>query len=94
MSKSESERLYYIVDALCKGQANLLIEELHRGDVNPGLGAGNGGFEVFGKAAVAIELGEGALDNPAPGEDFEANGVRHAFDDFDAPAAEFGQCFE
>jgi hypothetical protein len=28
------------------------------------------------------------------GKDFKANGVGHAFDDFDAPAAEFGECLK
>jgi hypothetical protein len=59
---------------------------------NPGLSAGERGFEVFGKAVVAIEPGKGAFDDPATGEDFEANGVGHARDDLDAPLAEFGEC--
>ena len=43
-------------------------------------------FIVFGKAAVLSEPGEGALDHPAFGQDFET-GI-DAFDDFDLqPAA-------
>lgn len=45
-------------------------------------------------AAVAVELGEGVLDDPSAWEALEANGFGHAFDDIDAPAAEFGECFE
>jgi hypothetical protein len=67
-------------------------DKLERGDINPGLSAGDRGFEVFGKAAVAIEPGKGAFDNPSTGKDFEANGVGHALDDLDAPLAKFGEC--
>ena len=69
-------------------------EKLDGGDVNPGLCAGDRGFEVFGQAAVAIEPGKGAFDDPAAGEDFETKGVGHALDDLDAPPAEFGECLE
>ena len=64
-------------------------DKLNGGDIDPGLGALDGGFEVFGQAAVAIEPGEGTFDDPAAREDFEANGIGHAPDDFDAPSAEF-----
>ena len=69
-------------------------EKLHGSDVDPSLGARDGGFEILGKAPVAIEPGEGAFDDPAAGKDLEANRVGHALDDFDAPAAEFGECLE
>ncbi len=32
------------------------------GDHDPGLGAGDGGFEVLGQASVAVEPGQRALD--------------------------------
>jgi hypothetical protein len=55
-------------------------EELYGGDIDPGLGAGDGGFEVFGKASVPIEPSEGAFDDPATRQEFEADGVGHALD--------------
>jgi hypothetical protein len=45
-------------------------------------------FKVFGKASVAIEPSEGALDNPAPGRDDKAADGIGAFDDFDCPLAD------
>ena len=69
-------------------------DKLDRGNINPGRSAGDRGFKVFGKAAVAIEPGDGAFDDPATGKDFEANGVGHALDDLDAPLAKFGECLE
>jgi hypothetical protein len=73
---------------------NTSNDKLNGGDVDPGLGALDGGFEVFGQAAVAIEPGEGTFDDPAAREDLEANRIGHAPDDFDAPSAEFGECFK
>jgi len=63
---------------------------LDRGEVEPGLGAGDRGLKVFGEAAVAVEPGEGALDQPTAGEGFQALGLGGALDDLDRPAAEFG----
>jgi hypothetical protein len=69
-------------------------DKLNGGDVDPGLGTLDGGFEVFGKAAVAIEPGEGTFDDPSAREHFEANRIGHAPNDFDAPSAEFDECFK
>ena len=65
-------------------------EQLHRGDIDPGLGAGNGCFEVFGEATVTIEPGEGAFD-PAARQNLEADSVGHALDDLDAPLAKIDE---
>jgi hypothetical protein len=45
------------------------------------------GFKVFGK--VSIDPSEGALDNPAPGQDDKAAEGIGAFDDLDCPLADF-----
>ncbi len=76
------------------GAYDTSYDKLDGGDIDPGLGALDGGFEVFGQAAVAVEPGEGTFDDPAAREDFETHRIGHAADDFSAPSAEFGECFE
>ena len=66
-------------------------EELHGGQEEPSLGAGDGGLEILGKAAVAVEPGEGTLDDPAAGQEFEADSVLRSLDDLDRPLAELGK---
>jgi hypothetical protein len=66
-------------------------EKLQRGEVEPRLGASDGCFEVFGKAAVTIEPGEGAFDDPAAGKASKTDGVSPARHDLNGPAAEFGE---
>ena len=46
--------------------------ELDACDHNPGLGAGDGGFEDLGQRGVAIELGQGPLDHPSSPQNLEA----------------------
>jgi hypothetical protein len=53
---------------------------------------GDGRVEVFGEAAVTIEPGKGAFDDPAERENLKTDGVGHAAHDLDRQAAEFGQC--
>jgi Transposase domain (DUF772) len=60
------------------------------GDQEPSFGAGDSAFEVFGETTVASEPGEGALDHPAFGLGFESAGLLRMPDDFDSPAAKFG----
>ena len=43
------------------------------------------GFKVFGKASVSIEPSEGALDNPAPGQDDKPLYRVATLDDLDPP---------
>jgi hypothetical protein len=66
-------------------------KKLYGGDIDPGLGAGDGGFEVFGEATVTIEPREGAADHLTAWQDFEADGIGHALDELDAPLAEFAE---
>jgi hypothetical protein len=40
-------------------------EELNRGEIDPSLGTGECRLEVFGEAAVAVEPGKSAFDDPA-----------------------------
>ena len=46
-------------------------------------------FPILGQPAAAVEPGDGAFDNPAPGQHDEAFGLIGAFDDFDV---ELGDC--
>ena len=62
-------------------------------DEQPSLSAGDGLFPVLRQSAAPAEPGEGALDHPAPGEDFEPFSRVGAFDDLDGPASESSQGF-
>ena len=66
-------------------------EELDACDHEPGLGAGDGGLEVFGETAVATEPGKGALHHPTPGQDLEARHVVASLDDLQRPLADLFQ---
>ena len=48
-------------------------------------------LEVFGEAAAAADPGEGALDDPALGQNDEAVQLA-AFDDLESPGAGLGDC--
>ena len=54
----------------------------HR-DVDPSFGAGLGGFIIAHEAPVAHQPAEGALEDPAERQDFEARGIVRTFDDRD-----------
>ena len=58
----------------------------------PSGGAGDGAFEVFGEAAVAVEPREGAFDDPAPRDELKAHGLLRAFNNFESPVAVALQC--
>lgn len=49
------------------------------GENEPAMGAGDGGLEVFGKAAVAPKPHEGTLDAPAAREQNKAFGLFKTF---------------
>ncbi len=53
------------------------------GDVNPSFGAGLGGFVIAHQPPLVHQPAEGALDDPAAGQDFETAGVVGAFDHCD-----------
>jgi hypothetical protein len=42
-------------------------------------------FIVLGEAAAPVDPGDGALDDPTPGDDLEALGLGGAFDQLDPP---------
>src|SRR3990172_1634719 len=65
-------------------------EKANAGDEEPSLGAGDGGFEILGEAAVASEPGEGAFDDPAFGLGLERADLLGTGDNLDRPFAEFG----
>jgi hypothetical protein len=65
--------------------------EADMGDIDPGLGAGDGFFPVLAEASAPAEPGEGALDDPAARDDFEALRGVGAFDDLDGPRADPGE---
>jgi hypothetical protein len=48
-------------------------------------------FEVLGETAVSVEPCQGAFDDPAAGQEFEALGGIGSLDDFERPLADFGQ---
>ncbi len=73
------------------GSCQPAVQELHAGEEEPCLGAGDGCFEVLGQAAVAVEPGQGTFDHPTARYDFEAlRGVR-PLDDLQRPSAEPSQ---
>ena len=63
-------------------------EKLDTGEEEPGFGACDSGFEVFGQASIAIEPSQRAFDHPAARHDFEALCGVGSLDDFERPAAE------
>src|SRR5436190_16881072 len=67
-------------------------EQAEVGEKDPGGGAGDGRFEVFGQAPAAAEPGEGALDHPSSRQELEAFDPRRTLDDFDRPGAAIGDC--
>ena len=60
-------------------------EKLHTAEEEPCLGGQQGGFEVLGEAAVAVEPSQGAFDHPASGQRFETLRAVRAFDDVQGP---------
>ncbi len=63
-------------------------QELHAGEEEPCLGAGDGRFEVLGQAPVAVEPSQGTFDHPAARDDFEALRGVGPLDDLQRPSAE------
>jgi hypothetical protein len=63
-------------------------DELDAGDHDPCGGCGDQRLEVFGEAAVPVELCNGSLHHPAAREQDEALGGVGALDDVDCPGAE------
>jgi len=53
------------------------------GDIDPGFGAGLGGFVIAHESPLTHEPAEGAFHNPAARQHFEADGIVGAFDDLD-----------
>src|SRR6202035_5083050 len=81
----QEERIH--VEWFCSGQA--AQHDADHGQAEEG-GAGPGiALEVAGQATVAADPGEGALDDPAFGQDNEAMGVA-ALDDLQGPRAGLG----
>ena len=62
-------------------------DEFDAGDHDQGRGGGDEGLDVFSETPVAIELGEGALDHPAAGQQHETLGGIGTPDDLDRPPA-------
>jgi hypothetical protein len=79
---------------VASGIRHSAYEELHRGDEEPGFGAGDRSFKVFGEAPIAIEPGQGSFDDPAAREGFEAVRLIRALDDFDGPLTKLAQGVE
>ena len=69
-------------------------EEANAGDHDPGFGAGDGGFEVFGKAAIASEPGKGALDHPTTRFRLEGSDSLLSGHDLDRPLAQVSEGIE
>src|SRR5260370_16673449 len=76
---------------MISGPCETAGEQAYARDHDPGFGAGDGGFEVFGEAAIAPEPGKGAFHHPSSRLDLEAFGAAEAFDDLDGPLAELGE---
>ena len=54
----------------------------------PGGRRGDGLLEVLGEASVPVEPCQGALDDPSPGQHFEALGGVGPLNDLDGPLAD------
>src|SRR5260221_3937937 len=76
----------HVQSSLCESAA----EEAQIGEPNPGVGTGDGGFEVLGQASAAAEPGEGAFDHPTPRQELEAFDAGWALDDLDRPRPAIG----
>src|ERR1035437_610386 len=62
----------------------------YHGYIDPGFGAGLGGFVITHQSPLAHQPAEGAFHEPAARQHFEADGIVGAFDDLDRPlGAEF-----
>lgn len=62
-------------------------KDADRGEEESCLGAGDGGLEVLGKPAAAIEQGERSLNDPASRQQDKPLGRVRSFDDLYVPAA-------
>src|SRR5215210_1989413 len=69
-------------------------EKLDTGNHEPCLGAGDGGLEVLGEAAVASEPCESSLNHPAPRLGLEGADTLSSRNDLDGPLAEVSHCVE
>ncbi len=72
------------------GQAS--EHDADHGEANEGGDGAGVALEVARQSAVSADPGEGALDDPAFGQNDEAMGVA-ALDDFQGPASRFGDGF-
>lgn len=72
---------------ICSGQA--AQHDADHGEAEEGRYGSRVTLEVAGQAAVAADPGEGALDDPALGQDDEAMGIA-ALDDLQTPRAGLG----
>ncbi len=68
-------------------------EDADRGDEEPGLCAGDGGFEILGQPATTVEKSKGSLDRPASGQQGKSLDRVGSLDDFHFPAAVAGERF-
>src|SRR5262245_52625261 len=66
-------------------------KEADAGDHDPSVSAGDGGFEILGKATVASEPGEGAFDHPAAWLWLEGSDALRARDNLDRPLAQVSE---
>jgi hypothetical protein len=69
-------------------------EEGNARNHKPSFGAGDGGFEVLGKAAVAAGPSKGPFDHPASRFGFEASDILRTRDNLDRPFSTVGNCIE
>jgi len=76
------------------GLGETSCEEPEMGDEKPGDLSEGGSFEVSGEASASAEPGEGALDDPAPGQELEAFDAERLLDDLDAPRPAMGECVD
>ena len=61
-------RVWLIIPPAASRPGQAAREQLDVGDEEPNLRALEGGFEVLGEAAIAVELGDGAHDDPSTGK--------------------------
>jgi hypothetical protein len=84
-------KLTQILIGWASGPGDAAGEQLDAGDEEPRLGAFDGRFEVFGEAAIAIEPGDGALDDPSSRQRLAALGGVGAPDDVEGPGAKLSE---
>src|SRR5271165_4861495 len=70
---------------LCAGSGKAACQQLDGGKIKPCLAAGDGPLKVPRQPPIAAKPGEGALNDPAPGQELKTFGLVRSLDDLQRP---------